>query len=240
MKRILLLAVLLIAPVVLLMGEQAGGKKSLKLEELVSLMAAANVQVESCHLQGWAVLQDSGDVADVWRKNKIAEKLGLSGITPTVRDDSLEIMYASGEFQGDIVVQKIEKAGEQDLFYFFMQYNFKYDNSESLVVLEKKVRNTLNSLGEERGVYLTVKGRIGTSLDEKAKDAWAGAVLREIGAEVKDIIKTDGYTSITGYIPFFSNAVVVGREKTNINLAITCRGEETLVLLGSPLITCEY
>jgi hypothetical protein len=105
---------------------------------------------------------------------------------------------------------------------------------------EKKIRESLASLGKNHGIYLAVKGKIAADLDEEAQLAWGKAVFRGFGARITDTLRTDKYTSITGYSPVLPDVAVVGGGKINLNLSMVRKEQGIHVLLGTPLITCEY
>ncbi|HHY40106.1 MAG TPA: hypothetical protein GX502_02540 [Syntrophaceticus sp.] len=242
-KALLLLIVLSVLTVPFISGEIMK-KEPLAFEEMLLLMEASGVKVEGCQLQGWALIQDCGKAADVWEKRKIGQRLHLPEALimslPEGEGDGLTIVFAEKDLQADLVFKKIKETPKNDLFYLSLKcnfYNFQGRPGES-VLWEKKIRDAIAVLGNEHGVYLTVEGKI-SPLDKKAQKAWAMAVFREIGAQVVDTLQTGSYTTITGHTPFFAD-IAVGKKKINFNLAMISQEEETRVLLGSPLITCEY
>ena len=242
-KKTLLLLVLLGALTILLISGEVK-KEPMAFEELLLLMEASGVQVEGCQLQGWAIVQDFGKAADVWEKRKIGQRLHLPEALiksyPEDNGDGLTVVFAEKDVQAHFVFKKIKETPKEDLFYLTLNcsFNIFQGRPSEIILWEKKIRGTLSVLGDEHGVYLTVDGKI-APLDKKAQEAWASAVFREVGAQVVDTLQTGRYTAITGHTPHFA-AVDVGKKKINFNLAIVNQGEETRVLFGSPLITCEY
>lgn len=243
-KKALLLLILLIALTVPLIPGEITNKKPMAFGEMFSLMEASGVQVEGCQLQGWALIHDVGNAAEVWEKRKIGQRLHLPEAlimsNPKGNGDVLTIVLAEKDMQAHLIFKKIKETPKEDIFYLTLNYSFNIFQgrpSES-ILWEKKIRDALSALGDEHGVYLTVEGKI-VGLDKKAQAAWAQAVFREIGAQVVDTLQTSSYTAMTGHTPSFAD-MAIGGKKINFNLAMINQGEKTRVLFGSPLITCEY
>jgi hypothetical protein len=234
---------LLGAVLALLIFGGISGKEPLVLDKMSVLMTAGGVQVEGYYLEGWALLRESGEPAEVWEKKKIGEKLGLVDASkrsiPTGWGDRLQIECVDRDCQARVMVQKMKGISEDNLTYISIKYTVAGSTQESLSQ-EKKIRESLASLGKDHGIYLAVKGKIAADLDEEAQLAWGEAVFRDFGARITDTLRTDKYTSITGYSPVLPDIIAVGGKKTNINLSMVRKDRGTQVLLGTPLITCEY
>lgn len=243
-KKALFTFFLFSAVLVLFVFGKTSTKESLVLDKLSLLITAGGVQVEGYYLEGWAFLQDPAQPNEVWEERKIGEKLGLVDVSKrtisTVSGDCLQVECACRDCQARVVLQKIqEESNNEDKIYISIKYNITDSIQESLS-REKKIRETLTYLGKDHGLYLAVKGNIAADLDEEAQLAWGEAIFRDFNAKAADILCTDKYISITGYSPVLPDAVTVGGRKTNLNLSMVRKENGIQVILGTPLITCEY
>ena len=211
-------------------------------DTLSALMTSGMVEVEGYHLEGWAVVRDTGEPATIWGKRKLGEKLGLENAEKrtvhTPRGDCFQVVHTSHGLNVQASVQKIEGAGKQDC-YILIKCTFPADLQNSLA-WEKKIRGTLFALGKEHGVYLTVRGKINLPMDEGAQLAFGQSIFRGLGADVFGTMRTSRYLSLTGYTPLLPDAALAGGKNINLNLSMVCKEHETQILLGTPLISCEY
>lgn len=242
-KKTVIPLLFLSAVLVLLFLGKTSAIEPLVIDKMSMLMTAGGVQVEGYYLEGWALLRESGEPAEVWEKKKIGEKLGLVDASkrsiPTGWGDRLQVERIDRDCQARVMVQKMKGISEDNPTYISIKYAVAGSTQESLSQ-EKKIRESLASLGKNHGIYLAVKGKIAADLDEEAQLAWGKAVFRGFGARITDTLRTDKYTSITGYSPVLPDVAVVGGGKINLNLSMVRKEQGIHVLLGTPLITCEY
>ncbi|HHV34211.1 MAG TPA: hypothetical protein GXX59_01325 [Syntrophomonadaceae bacterium] len=212
-------------------------------DTLSALMTSGMVEVEGYHLEGWAVVRDTaGEPASIWGKRKLGEKLGLENaekrIVRTPRGDCFQVVHTNHGLNVQASVQKIEGAERQDC-YILIKCILPADLQNS-IAWEKRIRDTLFTLGREHGIYLTVCGKTNSPMDEGAQLAFGRAVFRGLGADVSGTLRTSKYLSFTGYTPLLPDAALAGGKNINLNLSMVCKEHETQILLGSPLISCEY
>lgn len=240
MKRALLLIILFgTILAVVTPGER------LTIAELSSLLVEGGVQVEGYELEGWSVLRSPGTPATVWEKTGLEETLGITGgqkeTFPTSWGECFQVTYSEGGVAVRATVQKITETAGQGLCYILVRCTLPEGDSDSLA-WERKMRKTFSSLGEERRISMTVKGKIPAPLDEEARLAWGRAIFRYLHSPVAGILRESNYLSLTGYSSLLPDAVNIAGEKTNLNLALVNveNAKETHVYLGTPLISCEY
>jgi hypothetical protein len=209
---------------------------------LSGVMASSGVDVEGFHLEGWAVVRNIGTARSVWEKGMLGEKLGLEDglkeTTVTTEGELFQIRHKADDFHLKASVQDINNEKNNEV-YILIECILSPDLRNSLA-WEKKIRDALSSLGRESGIYLTVCGKIAFPMDEGALLGFGKAMFSHLGADVTGTLCTDRYVSFTGYAPQLSDAAIAGGEKINLNLAAVRKEQETQILLGTPLISCEY
>ncbi len=209
---------------------------------LSSVMASGGVDVEGFHLEGWAVVRDTGTPSSFWDKNMLGEKLGMEDeekkTKVTAEGELFQIAQHAKDFHLQASVKEVDN-GEKHELYILIGCILAPDLENSLA-WEKKIRYILSSLGKEHGVYLTVSGKIDSPMDEEALLGFGKAMFHILGANLTNTLCTDGYVSFTGYAPLLSDVAITGREKNNLNLAAVRQEQETQILLGTPVISCEY
>ncbi|MDH7576654.1 MAG: YwmB family TATA-box binding protein [Bacillota bacterium] len=227
-------------------GETSGNREKPVLPELVALVERGGGGVDGFDLEGWAVVKRRGEVEKIWKDLDLTGSLELQDgrLSPVQSSQGKAICYQGRPAEGAevrITLQKVGQAGPQDLTYLMLKARIP-SGTRTALAWEEKLRETLAAAGSEHGLYLTVKGRIPRKLGREAQLAWGEAVLQELGGSVADSLRTEKYLSLVGYTPVFFDAVRVGKKKVNINVALVSQAgsEETLVYLGTPLISSEY
>lgn len=222
-----------------------GPGKRLTLAELSSLLAEGGVQVEGYELEGWSVLESSGELTAVWEKTGLEEALGIADArietVPTSWGDRLQVTSSKDGVAVRAAVQRIAGTGGRDLCCILVRCTLPGE-TPGIPDWERKMKRAFSSLGEEGGISMTVRGKIPVPLDDEAQLAWGRAVFRELRSPVTGILREGNYLSLTGYSSLLPDAVKVSGEKININLALVGseNERETRVYLGTPLISCEY
>lgn len=243
MKKVLMLLLVTGTILVLLFTGKADEDQYHDFAALSAVMNSGGVDLEEFYLEGWAVVRDTGTPSSFWKKNRLGERLELEGgeerISVTAEGELFQIIQQANQ---DVHLQAaVKEVNDQDehVLYVMIECLLTPDLEKSLV-WEHKIKDILSSLGREHGVYLTVSGKIDSPMDEQALFGFGKAIFNTLGADVTDTLCTDRYVSFTGYVPQLSHTAIVGREKINLNLAAV-RGEQaTRILLGTPLISCEY
>lgn len=243
MKRVLILLLLAGTLLTLVFTGITCEDEPLAFDTISALMTSGGVQVEGYHLEGWAVIRDPGEPASIWRERKLGEKLGLQNTEkrtiPTSRGDCFQVVYTDRDLDLRASILKNEGMGKEDLCYILIKCILPAGSQDGLA-WEKKIRDTLSSLGKDHGIYLTVQGKLGVQLDEDAQLAWGQAIFRSLGAAVTDTLRTSEYLSLTGYAAALPDAALAGGKEINLNLSLVPRDQETRVYLGTPVISCEY
>ena len=92
--------------------------------------------------------------------------------------------------------------------------------------------------------YFTYKGAIPLRTESNANEQLLQVIMKCLNAEVKDVYKFEGTTSMAGYSPLIKKQVIevtAGTSKYNVQAAI--KGEDknkTFVYLGFPLLLNNY
>lgn len=241
-KKVLFLMLVTGISLALLFTGNIIGDEHYAFAALSDVMASSGVDVEGFHLEGWAVIRDTGAPSSVWEKRMLGEKLGLEDgekkTTVTSEGELFQIRHTADGLHLQASVQDINNK-ENNEVYIWIECILPPDLQNSLA-WEKKIRDTLSSLGRENGVYLTVGGKIDSPMDEGALLGFGKAMFSLLGADVTDTLCADRYVSFTGYAPQLSDAAITGGQKINLNLAAVRKEQATQILLGTPLISCEY
>lgn len=230
----------------ILPGGMRGTRMQLSLPELVALLNESGAQVTGLDLEGWAISNRGGEPLDIWQKSKPEERLGIAGSKPLITSTPYgRGMLVKKDFSDGTAVrvtaQQIERLGKQEVCYFLIKCHLSGDNREALV-WEYKIREALAVLGSDQGLYITVQGTIGRKLEPENQLAWGRAIYRKLGGNVARTQKSGRYLSLNGYTAALPDAVTVGGERFNLNVALVIPSDsnETNVYLGTPLITSEY
>lgn len=89
---------------------------------------------------------------------------------------------------------------------------------------------------------LIYMGYLKGNLDEKMMKDKAGDVMAFLNSNKVETMVNDRVVSVSGYTPKLSERLTVSGKSVNINMAFRYNGikNETLVYLGTPIITSEY
>lgn len=97
-------------------------------------------------------------------------------------------------------------------------------------------------LGKEYQKSMVIAGRINRRLSPQEKDKFINDMFQKMDVQNMETLKAGELVSVTGYTPSVRNMLTVAGKSVNINMALRYNTivNETMVYLGSPVITSEY
>lgn len=204
---------------------------------LALLLQESGAQVTGYEIEGWAYLRQKEDLLQVLKNADFQVKATQFNWNAAGTACSCRWLLPDGS--------KISLGAnlqtKKDSANLFIKVNIP-GNSRNLSFQEDLIEDMLQGIARDWGLSQTVTAKIPTRLSEEQQLYWAQELIRFTGGSISSSLKTDKYLSITGYSPAFTGGVWDGKHKINLQLAIVSPSyrNETLVYLGSPLITCEY
>jgi hypothetical protein len=118
-------------------------------------------------------------------------------------------------------------------------------SQEDLEQITVKANQLLSFLKSHKGnpkLTYSIHGVYPRFLTSKEKEDLLERFFLTLKGEAKDRAEEENYLSVTGYSPLIKEAITVGKDQVNVQIALTNYQSDgkTYLIIGCPLITIEY
>lgn len=248
-KKIVL--VILFLTVILINGQTMDARNW---EPMIEAYLATGADYLGTELCGWTIKSGqyySLEELEKWGR-KLASEHGLEWeeIKPAKFQDNgyISVNYhctlQSGEelsFSGQSCRESNElgKKTEESYLVVTLATNDDLNNISSKI---SKLKLFLKSFGKEYDLTYNLHGAYARFLSSKEKQDLLERFFSVLKAKSKENIQAENYLSCTGYSPLLKEEIKIGKDKINVQIALTDyeSDERTYLIIGCPLISIEY
>ncbi|MCP8967888.1 YwmB family TATA-box binding protein [Ectobacillus ponti] len=104
---------------------------------------------------------------------------------------------------------------------------------------EAIVRRTGEIFSQKPTIYTCAWGEMGDKI-KGVLQKQAGEILKDLSAKPIEQLEEMAFVSVSAYTGEWNDALIVNREKINVQVALRSAGDKTAVVVGTPIITSEY